>query len=345
MGEARLALVTGVPGWAGDRLLSALIDGHPDWPAGRPLERYGRVRCLALPGTASALSPDVEVVEGDLRDPAAVGRFTRGAHDADLFHFAGLIHPRLRVRDLDAVNAHGTRLLVAHARGAGVRRIIALSSNSPVGVRRDPGALFDESTPRRPYLAYGRSKAAMEDAVAAGPGDWVLLRPLWFYGPGQPERQTLFFRMVRDGKAPLVGGGTARRSLSYTDAIALAALLAAGTPAAAGRTYWIGDARPYPMSEVVDTIEATLRDDFGMTVDGGRMRLPGVAADVAMALDAGLQRAGLYQQKLHVLGEMNKTIACSIARARDELGFVPGPGLREGMRRSVEWCLQNGHEL
>jgi nucleoside-diphosphate-sugar epimerase len=48
---------------------------------------------------------------------------------------------------------------------------------------------------------------------------------------------------------------------------------------------------------------------------------------------------------VHVLGEMNKTIACSVERAKAELGWEPGPGLREGMRRSVEWCLANGHEL
>jgi nucleoside-diphosphate-sugar epimerase len=43
-----------------------------------------------------------------------------------------------------------------------------------------------------------------------------------------------------------------------------------------------------------------------------------------------------------VLGEMDKTIACSVARARRELGWHPGPGLREGMRRSVQWCLDQG---
>lgn len=342
MGEGRLALVTGAPGWAGDRLLAYLVDPHPQWPATLDAPSYGAIRCLVAPGATPTSARDVEVVTGDLRDPAAVARFAAGAQDADLFHFAGLIHPRLRVRDLDEVNDLGTRMLLAHAASAGVRRVIALSSNSPVGVSRDPATLFDEATPRRPYLAYGRSKAAMEDAVRASSLDAVILRPLWFYGPAQPERQTMFFRMVRDGKAPLVGGGRARRSLSYTDSVALAALLAAAVPRAAGRTYWIADARPYPMAEIVDTIEAVLADDFGMKVTGGRLRLPSAAADAASLIDRGLQRAGLYQQKIHVLGEMNKTIACSIARARDELGYVPGPGLREGMRRSVQWCLDNG---
>ena len=330
--SGRLALVTGVPGWAGNALLQAVLDSPG----------YDHVRCLVATGVPRG--GDVENVTGDLRDPQSLERFVAGGDGADLFHFAGLIHPR-RVRDLDKVNAQGTRDLVAAADRVGVRRIVALSSNSPVGVSRDPQTVFDETTPCRPYLAYGRSKLAMEKAVQGARADWTILRPCWFYGPGQPRRQTEFFRMVRAGKAPLVGGGRARRSVSYVDAIAAAALLAAASDTAARRVYWIADERPYPMSEIVATIEAVLRDDFGLSVEGGRMRLPGAAADAAFGVDAAMQRVGMYDQRVHVLGEMNKTIACSVERAKAELGWEPGPGLREGMRRSVEWCLANGHEL
>lgn len=305
---------------------------------------YGAIRCLVHPQARAEDLGEIEAVRGDLRDRSAVGRFVSGAEGADLFHFAGLIHPR-RLRELHEVNVEGTRLVVAQAASAGVRRIVGLSSNSAVGVSRDAAALFDEETPCRPYLAYGRSKLLMEDALRGAGCETVILRPCWFYGPGQPERQTEFFRMVRRGRAPLVGRGVARRSVSYVDAIADAARRAALSSEAAGRTYWIADARPYPMHEIVETIEAVLADDFGLAVDRGRLRLPGLAADVAGGADAGLQRVGLYQQRLHVLGEMNKTIACSVDRARRDLGWDPGPGLREGMRRSVQWCLDRGRSL
>jgi nucleoside-diphosphate-sugar epimerase len=326
-----LALVTGAPGWAGTPLVHLLRD------------HYARVRCLVVPGAPTAELGDVELLEGDLRDETAVARFAKDAGGADLFHFAGLIHPARRVRELMEVNAKGTRSLLAQA--TEVRRVVALSSNSPVGASRDPNALFDEETPCRPYLSYGRSKLAMEQAVAEAPVDAVVLRPCWFYGPGQPPRQTEFMRMVRAGKAPLVGGGRSRRSVSYVDAVADAARLAAQVPDAAGRTYWIADERPYTFAEIVDTIETVLSEDFGLTVDGGRLRLPGVAGDLAQAADTVLQRVGLYHQRLHVLGELNKTIACSVERAKRELGWAPGPGLREGMRLSVEWCLERGDEL
>jgi nucleoside-diphosphate-sugar epimerase len=54
---------------------------------------------------------------------------------------------------------------------------------------------------------------------------------------------------------------------------------------------------------------------------------------------------GLYHQKIHVLSEMNKTIACSIDKARRELGYAPVVELEEGMRRSLAWCLAEGIRL
>ena len=99
------------------------------------------------------------------------------------------------------------------------------------------------------------------------------------------------------------------------------------------------------MNEVVGTIESVLEDDFGIPVAHDRMRLPSVASEVAFVVDSALQSVGLYQQKIHVLSEMNKTIACSVEKAVRELGYQPKIELREGMLRSVEWCLANGQQI
>jgi nucleoside-diphosphate-sugar epimerase len=48
---------------------------------------------------------------------------------------------------------------------------------------------------------------------------------------------------------------------------------------------------------------------------------------------------------VHVLSEMNKTIACSIDQARRDLGYEPAVDLYEGMRRSIRWCLAEGRPL
>ena len=100
------------------------------------------------------------------------------------------------------------------------------------------------------------------------------------------------------------------------------------------------------MNEIVDTVEDLLEKEFGMQVDHGRMKLPERwPARSRSRSTPRCSRSGLYQQKIHVLSEMNKTIACSVEKASRDLGYAPGVELREGMRRSIEWCLANGQEI
>ena len=54
---------------------------------------------------------------------------------------------------------------------------------------------------------------------------------------------------------------------------------------------------------------------------------------------------GLYNQEVHVLGELGESIAVSIEKARRELGYDPQIDLEEGMRRSIEWCRSMGVEI
>jgi nucleoside-diphosphate-sugar epimerase len=348
---ANLTLVTGAPGWLGTRLVRVLVNGLPDVPALAP-DAERRIRCLVLPGmptgVLSEISPRIELVSGDVCDPASLRAFFRDADGATVFHLCGIIHPR-RIPELYAINVEGTRNVLAGAIGARARRFIGISSNSPAGCNPGPEHLFDETSPYHPYMHYGRSKKQGEDllneAFAAGKIETVILRPCWFYGPDQPPRQTRFFTMIKEGKAPIVGGGESRRSMSYVDNTCQAIVLAERTAAARGRTYWVADRRPYTMNEIVDTVERLLEREFGIPVAHKRLRLPGIASEVALVADQVLQGLGLYKQEVHVLSEMNKTIACSIARAERELGYDPKVALEEGMRRSIRWCREHGQQI
>ncbi|MGH0028751.1 MAG: NAD-dependent epimerase/dehydratase family protein [Myxococcota bacterium] len=344
------AIVTGGSGWLGRRLVRALRSGLEDVPAlADPGDRA--VRCLVTGDADRAIvaqnDPRAACVGGDLLDPASLAPLFEGAAGATVFHCAGVIHPR-RVREFFALNVEGTRAVLDAARAAGVRRFVHVSSNSPIGCNPDPEHRFDEDAPYHPYMGYGRSKKQAEDLVAAAHGqglECVVVRPPWFYGPGQPPRQTEFFRMIKDGRMPIVGGGGNRRSMAYTDNIVQGLLLCERVAEAAGRTYWIADRRAYTMNEIVETVADVLEQDFGMTVKRGRLSLPGFVSEVALLADRLLQGAGLYQQKVHVLSEMNKNIACSIDRAQRELGYDPKVELREGMKRSVQALLDEGAEI
>jgi nucleoside-diphosphate-sugar epimerase len=347
-----MVIVTGALGWLGRRLVEALVQGLPDHDALRNPRPGIRVRALVLPGqdpgVLRALSDRVEVVVGDIRVPSDCDRLCANARGAVLYHTAGIIHPG-RVRDFYEVNVEGTVNVLEAAKRQGVRRAVVVSSNSPCGCNRHPDDLFDENSPYHPFRHYGRSKMLMELAALErqrrGEIEVVLIRAPWFYGINQPARQTLFFAMVRDGKAPIVGGGNNRRSMTYIDNLCQGLLLAGANAGANGRIFWIADRRPYTMNEIVDTIERLLEGEFGRPCAHKRLRLPGTASTAAGAADFLLQSVGLYNQKIHVLSEMNKTIACSVEVAVRDLGYRPAVDLEEGMRRSIRWCLDHGEAL
>lgn len=345
-----MILVTGVPGWLGTRLARVLVEGLPDYPQVAAPDPSRRVRCLVRRETGDAklpaLGPSVELVEGDLRQPETLKAFFKDAEGATLFHCAGVIHPRARTSEFYDVNVTGATNLLNAAEAAGVRRAVMVSSNSPIGNNPSPTHRFTEDSPYNPYMNYGRSKHLMElaikDVQARGKLQTVIVRPPWFYGPDQPPRQTLFFTMIKTGRAPILGDGGNYRSMVYIDNLCYGLLLCADTPNAVGQTYWIADERPYPMSQIVDTIERLLETDFRMAVAHKRMRLPFIVGEIATLVDGTIQGLGRYHQKIHVLSEMNKTIACAIGKAQRDLGYRPVIALEEGMRRSIRWCLDNG---
>jgi nucleoside-diphosphate-sugar epimerase len=342
-----LVLVTGASGWLGSRLVESLVHGLPEHEELKSPAVDLRIRVLILPGQDAValqkLSPRIEVIGGDIRNATDCAKFCADAKGAILFHTAGIIHPK-RVREFYEINRDGTTNLLDAAIAAGVKRAVLVSSNSPCGCNPHPDHLFDERSPFHPYMNYGRSKMEMELAVRerAGKIETVLIRAPWFYGPNQPPRQTLFFQMVRAGKGPIVGNGNNLRSMAYVDNLCQGLILAALRKCAAGQVYWIADKCPYSMNEIMDTIERLLEKEFGHTCAHRRLKLPGFASEVAWLMDKTLQALGIYQQKIHVLSEMNKTIACSVARAERELGYRPTIALEEGMRRSLRWCAENG---
>lgn len=338
-------VLTGATGWLGTAVVHGLARPDGAWFRNGPLRALVRDRAEAA--RLRAVADRVEPVVGDLTDARTLAALFDGLDGAvDVLHTAGVIHPA-RVADFETVNAGGTRAMLAAAVAAGVRRFVHVSSNSPFGTNAHPGDRFRRDEPYHPYYGYGRSKMHAELAVleAVDRGlDAVIVRPPWFYGPHQPPRQTTFFRMVRTGRFPVFGSGDQMRSMVYVDNLVQGVVRAELVETPAGAGWWIADARPYAVSEIVETVGRALTEE-GFEVAPNRLRLPDVVARVAELADSTLQRAGRYQQQVHVLGEMNKNIACDISAARHELGYEPTVDLHEGMRRSIRWCVEQGLEL
>ena len=145
-------IVTGAPGWLGTRLIHTLKEGLPNVASlAAPTER--RLRVLVHPDSPIAAVGElenvgVEVVLGDVRDPAAVAELMDGTRDATLFHAAGVIHPGNTTGPFKSVNVGGTKNLLDAAEGH-VTRFVYVSSNSPLGVNKTPDDVFDEEAPDR----------------------------------------------------------------------------------------------------------------------------------------------------------------------------------------------------
>ena len=335
-----ITVITGATGWLGRALVHRLL--------AEPSPR--RLRLLAATtaqGKQLQTLENVEVVVGDIAKPDTAARLLHGVGAAaDLIHTVGVIHPKA-TRQFFEINVNGTCNVAEAALDHGVRRMVHISSNSPFGTNAQPGDTFRASEPYHPYLNYGWSKMegelAVLDAVNRGL-DATIVRPPWFYGPFQPPRQITFFRLVRAGRFPIVGSGEQRRSMVYIGNLVDGVLAAELTPMARGRGYWVADAGPHTVNEIVATVGRALRDE-GFAVKEPSARLPAIAGRAAEIGDRVVQRLGRYQQQLHVLGEMNHTIACDISATRAELGYQPRVELYEGMRTSIRWCVEQGLEL
>ena len=113
-------LVTGASGFIGWHVARVL------------LERGHRVRALVRAASRVA-ELDVERVEGDLRDPASLGRAVQGC--GLVFHVAADYRLWVRrPREMYESNVEGTRSLIAAAVRAGVERFVYTSTVGCIGV-------------------------------------------------------------------------------------------------------------------------------------------------------------------------------------------------------------------
>jgi nucleoside-diphosphate-sugar epimerase len=335
-----VTVVTGASGWLGRAIVDRLL-------ADRSRRRLRLLAHTTADAHVLEALGNIEIVVGDIAKSDTAARLLHGVgRDADLIHIAGIIHPKA-ARQFFEINTNGTRHVAEAALDHHVRRMVHVSSNSPFGTNPQPTDTFRAIEPYHPYYGYGHSKMFGELAVfeAVDRGlDATIVRPPWFYGPFQPARQTTFFRLVRAGKFPVVGDGEQRRSMVYVGNLVDGVIAAELTPGAKGKGYWVADARAYTVNEIVATVGRALTDE-GFSVKPPSTRLPAIAGRIAELGDRIVQALGFYQQQLHVLGEMNHTIACDISVTRRELGYEPRVELYEGMRNSIRWCVEQGLQL
>ncbi|GGK20295.1 NAD-dependent epimerase/dehydratase family protein [Salinarimonas ramus] len=197
--SAPLVALTGTTGFVG-RALAADLRAHG----------Y-RVRALLRRPSDEAAAADSAVI-GDLARPV---NMARALEDVDVVvHSAGIAHAMSGRPDDDyrAINTDATIALARAAERAGGRRFLFLSS---VRAQTGPSAagIVSETTPPAPTDAYGRSKLAAEEGLAALAIDWAALRPVLVYGPGVKGNMASLLRLARSPWPIPVPIPSGRRSL------------------------------------------------------------------------------------------------------------------------------------
>ncbi len=322
-----LALVTGASGFVGSHVVEAL------------LERNYRVRCLVREESNLGWLPleRIELARGTMTDASSLAS---AARDVDLIvHNAG----RLRAeRDAlyEDVNVLGTRLLVEAAQSAArLQRFVLMSSIAAGGPSRHDH-FRTEDDPDQPQSAYGRSKKRGEEEVervgTAIP--WTILRPCPVYGP-RDRGFLILARMATRGYSFRVGGKSQPVQAIHVRDLVNATLLAAESPRAIGRHYYI--AHP----EVTDwnTVGRIMSQTIGkssVTLSVPRWAVPMVGRSTAFMSRLFGRTNALPADRLRDL--LAPAWTCSVERARSELGFEATIQLREGMNETVSWYKSAG---
>ena len=321
-------LVTGATGFTGGHLARALA------------ARGNRVSALVrdAAGAADLAAAGISLAVGDLRDPASLVRAAAGVdvvyHVAAIYRQAGLPAETYR-----AVNADAVRLVIEAAARGGARRVVHCSTVGVHGDVEHPPA--NEDAPLRPGDVYQDTKLegerlARESAERLGI-EVTIVRPTGIYGPGD-RRLLKLFRGVARRRWVTLGRGEIYYHLTYIDDLVDGFRLCGEHPAAANRTYILAGGE-------VTTLNALV----GLVAEGAGVPAPALHMPVWPFWAAGALceavcgpfgiEPPLYRRRVDFF---TKSRAFDITRAAAEIGYAPQVGLREGIRRTLDWYRDHG---
>lgn len=268
-------LVTGASGFIGPHAIRRLQG-----------EGY-RVR-IAQRRTVTLPEPVERVTIGDLAEPVDWDAAVTGVQH--VVHLAGLAHagPGLDEALYRRINTEATLALAEAAKRAGVARFVLVSSIKALTGAFD--GTFEEDAPPAPDDAYGRSKLAAEQGMAALDLDWIALRPVLVYGPGVKANMAALLKLARLPVPLPFGDLKAPRSLLAVENLADAIAFSLSPACPARHSYAVTDPEPVSVAEMITAMRAGLRRGPGLVpVPAGLLR---AAATLAGQGDAFAKLSG-----------------------------------------------------
>ncbi|NTV01843.1 MAG: SDR family NAD(P)-dependent oxidoreductase [Chlorobiaceae bacterium] len=321
----RTVLVTGASGFIGSHLVDrCLLEGY----AVRALVRKGN------PAIAALRRAGVEVVEGDVRDDAAVDDGVKGC--GLVFHAAAITSDWGPMQDFVDINVGGTRRVCDAALRYRVGRVVHISSFECFAHYR-----LDRIDEKSPYAPRGASYAdtkigsTVEAWAASKRGlELCVLHPVWVYGPRDRTLFPLLADGIRRGQM-FYWSRNARMSLVYIDNLVDLCMLAATRPEASGEAFLACDDEAMTFEGLCERIAA------GIGSSPPFLHLPyGLVHALAGAMEWAFRTAGsstrplLTRQAVEVLASR---AVVDVSKARDLLGWRSAVPQEEGIRRTLDW--------
>ncbi len=329
-----MLLVTGGAGFIGSNFVVSTLAA-----TGEAIVNLDKLTYAGNPGNLGPLKGDArhEFVRGDIADRALLRKLLAERRPRAIVHFAAESHVDRSIQgpsEFIQTNVVGSFSLLEEARAfwgslAGAEkarfRFLHVSTDEVYGSLEAAAPAFTEAHPYAPNSPYAASKAASDHLVRAYHHTYGLPALITNcsnnYGPRQhPEKLIpLVITHALEGKPlPVYGDGLNVRDwlyvLDHCDALRLA--LEKGRP---GATYNIGAGNEKTNLEVVKTLCALL--------DEARPRKSGRYADlIAMVTD----RSG-----------HDRRYAIDASLMARELGWRPKESFETGLRKTVDWYLDN----
>jgi nucleoside-diphosphate-sugar epimerase len=316
-------LVTGGTGFLGRYIAVELVQrGHAVWIMGRD---FSAVTALMQQGVAP--------ISADLRDAGAV---KAGCAGMDVVVHAGAkSEPWGAYQDFLAINAGGTRAVIAGCRAHAVGRLIYISSPAVIFDGTDHRGVNEKALyPRHFTSTYAFTKKLGEDAVNLVSGDLatVILRPKAIFGPGDRALLPRLIAAARQGRLPQIGDGQNQVDLTFVENVALAVALALESSAAVGQTYTItNDEHPL----LWEMIRHVLRHQhLATTLQQIPLGMALAAATAMEAIAAINKREPLLTRYTALI--LARTQTYDISAAKRDLKYAPRVSIADGIIRTLD---------
>ena len=314
-------LITGFPGWLGNRAVEILAKGGLE----DKNKYYTEIKLLVqkqyikfLP----CLPEHFKIIPGDLSDVDSLNKALREVNI--VWHMAGCIYPH-KADTHYKVNSKGTENIINACINNNVRRVIYMSTDS-VCSYSSSGRLFSDKEKGKPYKDYGNSKLKAERVLFKNNSqnkiDATVLRGFWFFGPNLPPRNKKFIKSFLWPFQIVFGNGKNYRSITHIDDVIHAFIKCQNEEKSYGKWYWIASLEePQTVNSIYHMISIGLNTRLRL------IHIPNYVCDCFSILDSIYSKiTGNINATLLAAGKFHKNIATNkegLSSSKDDFNWHP----------------------